>query len=146
MIRLSSPATSRFFQPTRLYSRLGFEKFTRRPPAVQPAAPKLNQIQSTAEPNQVAYNGTGLASVLNHPKIVAGRQMEMLNIFIGFEQANKYTLKLPDGSDVGFIAEEDTSFSNSILRQLLRTRRRLSATVLDSQGNVVLKVSSFKKD
>jgi hypothetical protein len=47
---------------------------------------------------------------------------------------------LSDGTDVGFIAEEETSIKNTVLRQLLKTRRKLSADVLDSQGKLVLKV------
>ncbi|KAJ3178106.1 hypothetical protein HDU85_005630 [Gaertneriomyces sp. JEL0708] len=69
------------------------------------------------------------------------RQMEMINVLIGYEEANKYALKDATGTDVGFIAEEETSFSGMLSRQLLRTRRPFKAVVLDRNGNVVLKIS-----
>lgn len=114
------------------YSRTSSDRFSRRP------GYQVSVKPSTASSLKPAL---GLNSVLMHPSIIVGRQIEMLNIFLGFEQANKYALKLPDGTEVGFIAEEETSFKNTILRQILRTRRRLSATVLDASGNIVLKVT-----
>ncbi|KAJ3204822.1 hypothetical protein HK099_001016 [Clydaea vesicula] len=45
-----------------------------------------------------------------------------------------------DGVDIGFIAEEDGKLSQSVVRQVMRTRRQFKATVLDANGNVVLKI------
>ena len=59
---------------------------------------------------------------------------------IGYEQANKYAIKLASGQDVGFIAEEERSFFGTIARQLLRTRRSFNADILDQNGNLVLKI------
>ncbi|KAJ1567792.1 hypothetical protein HK096_008653, partial [Nowakowskiella sp. JEL0078] len=76
------------------------------------------------------------ASLLSNNAFAVQRQIEMLNVFLGFEQANKYRIVDELGTNVGFIAEEDSKISNSILRQLLRTRRAFGATVLDAQGAV----------
>ena len=38
------------------------------------------------------------------------------------------------------MAEEESSMKGSILRQLLKTRRAFHGTVIDLQGNVVLKI------
>ncbi len=43
-------------------------------------------------------------------------------------------------TDVGFIMEEDSSFLKTLVRQLLLTRRSFNASVLDTNGQVVLKI------
>ena len=82
----------------------------------------------------------GAASVLMHNALLVGRQLEMLNVFLGYEQANKYSIKDYQGLDVGYIAEQDNSIKSTLLRQFLRTRRAFHASVLDRAGNVVLDI------
>jgi hypothetical protein len=74
---------------------------------------------------------------------MVGRQLEMLNVLIGYEQANKYAIKGMYGNNVGFIAEEETTFKGSLFRQFFGTRRAFKAAVLDNAGNEVLKVRYF---
>jgi hypothetical protein len=81
------------------------------------------------------------ASILANSALMVGRQLEMLNVLLGYEQANKYSIKNPQGQDVGFIAEEEQSLTGSILRQLLRRRRAFYADVLDSNGKLAFKIS-----
>ncbi|KAJ3206916.1 hypothetical protein HDU67_007867, partial [Dinochytrium kinnereticum] len=88
----------------------------------------------------VLTTGMGAASVLMHPGLLVGRQIEMMNVLIGYEQANKYAIKDYLGNNVGFIAEEDTTFTGTMLRQLMRTRRAIKAVILDREGNEVLKI------
>ncbi|KAJ3394046.1 hypothetical protein HDU92_007269 [Lobulomyces angularis] len=80
------------------------------------------------------------ARILEYNALIIGRRMEMLNVFLGYEQANMYSIKNSDGVDIGFIAEEDGKLSQSVVRQVMRTRRQFKATVLDANGNVVLKI------
>ncbi|KAM3578519.1 hypothetical protein VKS41_004573 [Umbelopsis sp. WA50703] len=80
------------------------------------------------------------ALVLAQPALVVGRQIEMMNVFLGFEQANKYTIMDPNGNHVGFIAEED-SLANSMTRQLLRTHRKFNAVIMNGDGEVVFKIT-----
>ncbi|KAI9286270.1 Scramblase-domain-containing protein [Umbelopsis sp. AD052] len=80
------------------------------------------------------------ALVLSQPALVIGRQIEMMNVFLGFEQANKYSIMDPNGNNVGFIAEED-SLTSTMSRQLLRTHRKFNATIMNAQGEVVFKIS-----
>lgn len=65
----------------------------------------------------------------------------MLNLFAGFEQANKYKLTSLDGTPVGFLAEEDAGVLGTVSRQALRTRRPFRAVVLDLEGKPILWVS-----
>ena len=83
---------------------------------------------------------SGAASVLAQAALSVARQIEMMNVLIGFEQANKYAIRNFYGQNVGYIMEENHSFIGTILRQLLRTRRSFQADILDMNGNVVLKI------
>jgi hypothetical protein len=64
------------------------------------------------------------ARILSEPSLVVVRQLEMMNVFLGFEQANRYRLVNAKGEDVGFLAEQEGGFGTSIGRQLLRGHRR----------------------
>jgi uncharacterized protein YxjI len=80
------------------------------------------------------------AQILAHGLVVVGRQVELMNVFLGFEQQNKYTIRDVHGSQIGWIIEEDKGLMGAILRQLLRTRREFKADVTDIQGNLLLKI------
>ncbi|KAG1456042.1 hypothetical protein G6F56_006925 [Rhizopus delemar] len=79
------------------------------------------------------------AALLTQSALVIGRQIEMMNIFLGYEQANRYKIMDPSGNLVGYILEEE-GFGKSISRQLLRTHRKMNATVIDPEGQVMFKI------
>ena len=75
--------------------------------------------------------------MLSPPALVVTREYEWGNIILGFEQANKYTIRAaPGGEVVGYIAEQN-SITRAVARNLLRTRRSFRATVLDRHGDTV---------
>ncbi|CAL1704975.1 unnamed protein product [Somion occarium] len=75
----------------------------------------------------------GLRTLLmQNDQLIITRQIEMMNIFIGFEQTNKYVILL------GYIAEEPRGILSVFSRQLLRTHRPFRAVVLDRQGSPIL--------
>ncbi|KAJ3728712.1 Scramblase-domain-containing protein [Lentinula raphanica] len=80
----------------------------------------------------------GLERLLANDSLVVERQIEMLNIFIGFEQTNKYSITNPAGEQVGFIAEEPGGFLSSFNRQILSTHRPFKALVMDPSGTPIL--------
>ncbi|KAF9567583.1 Scramblase-domain-containing protein [Agrocybe pediades] len=80
----------------------------------------------------------GLKAILRENTLVIERQLEMLNVFIGFEQSNKYTISNENGAILGYIAEEPRGFMGTISRQFLRTHRPFSAVVMDDQGTPIL--------
>ncbi|KAF9068644.1 Scramblase-domain-containing protein, partial [Rhodocollybia butyracea] len=80
----------------------------------------------------------GLERLLKNESLVVERQIEMLNIFIGFEQTNKYSISNSSGERVGFIAEEPGGFLSSFNRQILATHRPFKALVMDPSGTPVL--------
>lgn len=79
------------------------------------------------------------AALLTQPAVVVGRELEMMNVFLGYEQANKYKIMDPNGTHLGYIAEEE-GFGKSISRQLLRTHRKMNATILNPEGEVMFKI------
>lgn len=82
-----------------------------------------------------------VARAVAHPALVVTRAIEWGTVVFGFEQANKYTVFDQDGQQVALIAEEITGVGNALQRQLLRTRRAFTATVLDPvDGSVLFRV------
>ncbi|KAJ2662495.1 hypothetical protein IW148_002919 [Coemansia sp. RSA 1199] len=78
-------------------------------------------------------------SILDHSSLRVTRQLEMLNVLMGFEQANKYALMDPQGNTVGFMAEEQT-WSSVLGRQIYGTHRSFNIAVLDLNGTVCLRI------
>lgn len=62
----------------------------------------------------------------------------MLNIFAGFEQANKYAISDIEGQPLGYIVEEHRGFLSVFSRQLFRTHRPFNAVVMDLDGEPIL--------
>ncbi|GAA6002050.1 hypothetical protein JCM10207_003052 [Rhodosporidiobolus poonsookiae] len=81
-----------------------------------------------------------LRDVLSQPAIVVTRQLEAMNIFLGWEEANKYALMSPEGHTLAYLLEEETGMAGVMSRQLLRTHRPFRATVIDTEGQVLLRV------
>jgi hypothetical protein len=102
----------------RLYASSTFQDRSRRPrhlrsqarkPLDRPPTP-LNEEQHTfldevaLRPRDDSYGH--LEDLVSNEKLVISRQIEMLNIFVGFEQSNKYVIHNEEGHTLGFIAEE----------------------------------------
>lgn len=89
-------------------------------------------VQATASnpppvnPGDLLRLDHGAAAILSEPSLVVCRQIEMMNVFLGFEQANRYRLCNAKGETVGFLAEQEGGFGSSIRRQMMRNHRRES--------------------
>eukprot|EP00126_Sphaerothecum_destruens_P015229 Sdes_comp9162_c0_seq1m631 len=102
------------------------------------ASQKIQSAELTTK--STVINSLSLAaSVLEHPALIVSREIEMMNLFLGFEQANKYSLQTPTGQIVGYMAEED-SMGKAVLRNVLHTHRSFTSTIFDVSGNIVLRV------
>ena len=135
-------------------------QFIRRAPRAQnnaaPAAsPKEEPVDATAvaaianeialhvvaEPGAVLDQSHNVSKILSHPALAVGRQIEMLNVFIGFEQANKYVMyDAQNGAPLGYVMEDGQSIGKSLMRQFLGTHRAFTATILDLDGRELLKI------
>lgn len=93
----------------------------------------------TSQHSSVSNAEEGLQRLLmQNETLIIERQLEMLNIFVGFEQCNKYTISNEQGESLGFIAEEDRGLLGTITRQAFSTHRPFRAVVLDASGLPVL--------
>ncbi|BFZ59997.1 hypothetical protein YB2330_001019 [Saitoella coloradoensis] len=92
------------------------------------------------DPLGLVKRDTPAAKLLEQPALVVERQIEMMNVFLGFEQANKYVLMDPAGQHVGYMAEEDLGMMGTLQRQAFRTHRAFKAHVLDREGREVLTI------
>ncbi|KAK2467023.1 hypothetical protein APHAL10511_001281 [Amanita phalloides] len=78
------------------------------------------------------------ALLMGHKALVVERQIEMLNVFVGFEQRNKYIINSVVGDTVGYIAEEESGFLATVSRQVFATHRPFKAVVMDAAGSPIL--------
>jgi len=81
-----------------------------------------------------------IAHTVGHRALVICREIEWATVIIGFEQANKYTVRDERGDVVAYIAEETTGMGNAIGRQILGTHRSFVATVMDANGEILMRV------
>ncbi|PNS16513.1 hypothetical protein CAC42_247 [Sphaceloma murrayae] len=78
--------------------------------------------------------------ILNNSAVVIQRQIEMMNVFLGYEQANRYVIMNGSGEKIGYLAEEDHGFGKAIVRQMARTHRSFTAHVFDMNEQEVLRI------
>lgn len=76
--------------------------------------------------------------LLNNNTLVVTRKLEMLSIFMGFEQSNRYTIENEAGELLGYIAEEPRGILSMFARQIFRTHRPFRALVMDLHGSPIL--------
>ncbi|EPX74933.1 phospholipid scramblase [Schizosaccharomyces octosporus yFS286] len=81
------------------------------------------------------------APLLSQDVLIVERQLEMMNVFLGYEQANRYVILNHEGHHLGYIAEKGhASFLSSMSRQLFHTHRSFVADVMDVHGNPILQL------
>ena len=63
-----------------------------------------------------------------------------MNVFLGFEQANKYVINDAHGNVIGFLAEQEHGLGNALARQTFRTHRSFTTHVFDKSEREVLRL------
>jgi Scramblase len=66
----------------------------------------LAPVHVPEDPNAVLKETHPATSILANSGLVVQRQLEMMNVFLGFEEANRYISMDPQGNHVGYMAEE----------------------------------------
>ncbi|KAI5958516.1 uncharacterized protein KGF55_005776 [Candida pseudojiufengensis] len=79
-------------------------------------------------------------SILSEPTIVIERTIEYMNLMIGFEQINKYTIMNSSGEIIGFMEEKEAGIGRTVGRQLFRTRRPFEVDVFTPSGELALTI------
>jgi hypothetical protein len=64
-------------------------------------------VEVTEDPDGLIPADHPAAEVLSNSGLVVVRQLEMMNVFLGYEQANRYSILSPDGRTLAYLAEEE---------------------------------------
>lgn len=102
----------------------------------------ISPVHIPEDPDGILKENHPSISLLANPSIIVQRQLEMMNVFLGFEQANKYIIMDPQGNHIGYLAEQEHGVGNAIARQLARTHRSFTTHVFDKSETEVLRVRS----
>lgn len=100
----------------------------------------LAPVHIAEDPNAIIKSSHPATNILAQSGLVVQRQIEMMNIFLGFEQANRYIIMDPHGNHVGYMAEHDGGFGKALSRQAFRTHRPFTTHVFDREQKEVLRV------
>ena len=92
------------------------------------------------DPHGVLDKNHPAMALLNNSSLVIQRQLEMMNVFLGFEQANKYVMMNGRGETIGYMAEQDHGLGNAIARQAFRTHRSFTAHIFDTDQREILRI------
>ena len=104
----------------------------------------LSPVHVSEDPDGVLNERHPATSILKNSAIVVVRQLELMNVMIGFEQANKYVIMDPKGGHIGYMAEMELGMGNTMVRQMASTHRSFTTHVFDRQGKEVLRVCQQK--
>ncbi|KAG7869375.1 hypothetical protein KL918_000920 [Ogataea parapolymorpha] len=103
-------------------------------------SPSHTSYVHTPNPGGIISHSDPLASILSQPTLVIQRQIEYMNLFLGFEQANRYVLMDSMGNQLGWLLERDFGFTKAIMRQIYRLHRPFTVDLLDNYGNVLMTI------
>ena len=116
--------------------------------ALQNASPQDNNLLAPVhipeDPDGVLKEKHPAAALLANSAIVVQRQLELMNVMLGFEQANKYVILNGQGEHIGYIAERDLGMGNMMARQMFSTHRSFTTHVFDKHEKEVLRVGVCK--
>lgn len=77
--------------------------------------------------------------LLDNSSLVVQRQLEMMNVLMGFEQANRYVIMDPHGNHIGYLAEQEHGIGNAVARQMFKTHRSFTTHVFDREEKEILR-------
>lgn len=108
--------------------------------ASSPSSDLVTEVHISADPHSVLPPSHPAISILANSSLVIQRQMEMMNLLIGFEQANRYIIMDGNGQTIGYIAEQDHGIGQSFMRQIARTHRSFTTHIFDRWEREVLRI------
>lgn len=95
---------------------------------------------SIYNPGGILQASDAVVDILSQPMLVMERRLELMNVFLGFEQASRYAIMDPLGNHLGYMEEEDFGITKAILRQIYRLHRPFKVGVYDRHGTRVLTI------
>ena len=101
--------------------------------------PLVTPVYMPEDPHAVLKQTHPAMRILDNSAIVIQRQLEMMNVLMGFEQANRYVIMDPHGNHVGYLAERDHGIGSAVKRQMFKTHRSFTTHVFDRDEKEVLR-------
>ena len=77
--------------------------------------------------------------ILQRDAIVVTRGIEWAQVLVGFEQANKYTLRDASGDVLGFMTEQ-SDFTKTLMRNVTTNHRSFVAHIFDPEGDLLFRL------
>lgn len=99
----------------------------------------ITPVYMPEDPHAILKETHPVMRLLDNSAIVIQRQLEMMNVLLGFEQANRYIIMDPHGNHIGYLAEQDHGLGSAVGRQLFRTHRSFTTHVFDREEKEVLR-------
>ncbi|KAF2106539.1 Scramblase-domain-containing protein [Lophiotrema nucula] len=99
----------------------------------------VTPVHVSEDPNGILKHTHPAMRLLENSAIVIQRQLEMMNVLMGFEQANRYVIMDPHGNHIGYLAEQDHGLGNAVARQMFRTHRSFTTHVFDREEREILR-------
>ncbi|KAK4621521.1 Phospholipid scramblase family protein [Fulvia fulva] len=100
----------------------------------------VTEVHIPDGPNAILPPDHPALSILGNSSLVIQRQIEMMNIIIGMEQANRYVIMDGQGQTLGYIAEKDHGLGSAFARQMFKTHRSFTTHIFDRQEREVLRI------
>ena len=100
----------------------------------------ISSVHIPTDPHSVIPPSHPALSLLGNSSLVIQRQLEMMNVMLGFEQANRYIIMDGHGQTLGYIAEQDHGLGPAMARQLFRTHRSFTTHIFDEREREVLRI------
>ncbi|KAF2272650.1 Scramblase-domain-containing protein, partial [Westerdykella ornata] len=99
----------------------------------------ITPVYIPEDPHAILKETHSVMRLLDNSAIVVQRQLEMMNVLMGFEQANRYIIMDPHGNHIGYLAEQDHGIGSALKRQMFRTHRSFTTHVFDREEKEVLR-------
>lgn len=90
--------------------------------------------------NGIITHDDGIYEILKEPTLVIERQIELMNVVIGFEQANRYKIMNSLGEQIGYMEEKDMGILKAIGRQFFRLHRPFDIDVFNNYGDLLMTI------
>uniref|UniRef100_A0A0L0NWV0 Phospholipid scramblase n=1 Tax=Candidozyma auris TaxID=498019 RepID=A0A0L0NWV0_CANAR len=90
--------------------------------------------------NGIITEDDPIYEILKEPTLVIERQVEFMNLVIGFEQANRYKIMNSKGDQIGYMEEKDFGIMKALGRQFFRLHRPFEIDVFNNYGDLVLTI------
>ncbi|USP72939.1 scramblase family protein [Curvularia clavata] len=99
----------------------------------------ITPVYMPEDPHAILKQTHPAMRLLDNSSLIVQRQLEMMNVLMGFEQANRYVIMDPHGNHIGYLAEQEHGIGNAVARQMFKTHRSFTTHVFDRDEKEVLR-------